>query len=658
MLNETLLNNKYATYIITRFMEKPYVRVKDIEAALNILIKANPHADKFVRDRIKQAYIMTHYMEPQVEDVVTILIYENNFGHRIDNKYFYDYFEFDKMAEKYLNRAIAIKNEFPTASSKEKDAWIMENVCDRMYLSLTETMRRNNKNPDMLSVSTAYKEAKEIHSGVFRNTGEPYLTHPLKVAKILADTGFESDIIAAALLHDVAEDAKNMGHSEAIEYIEKTINPRVAKYVNAVSSVDKQYLSSLEMSEFGKDKSELDEATLEKLYRIVNSDKTMIYALYIKAADRIHNLRTMDGMSSQKIHSKLDETDSGYLPLFKKFGLRYFTDEIEDLTLKAGNPDVYYNVKKKYDSIIDNNKELIEHTRTVIEKSLMTELPHIEDSMGCSYGFDFELDIKYHKPFKLAKFAGPSDNPDADITEYIRKSLIPLCDINIILDAKESDVGIGDFSTMFIKTYASSISEKGLTITKIDLDAFNRFVVHFEDRFRNRFRCCICMREDYLNYTYGNQGANLGNTDSSNAQSAEEKIYVTLRNGEVKEIDEGSTILDLAFSIHEALGFSISSATINGESVNIFNKLRNNDKVVIEADTREENGVLVKFIPHARISWLKHVKTAQARDRLIKYFERQYEGDDPHHEYTVKDRVVETVLGKLFNEPCLANMEI
>lgn len=657
MLNETLLSNKYATYIIARFKEKPYVRVKDIEAALNILIKANPNADNFVRDRIKQAYIMTHYMEPEVEDVVSILLYENNFGRRIDNKYFYEYFEFDKMAEKYLNRVIAIKNEFPTASAKEKDAWIMENVCNKMYLSLTETMRRNNKNPDILSISTAYKEAKEIHSGVFRNTGEPYLTHPLKVAKILADTGFESDIIAAALLHDVAEDAKNMGHSEAIEYVEKTINPRVAKYVNAVSSVDKQYLNSLEMSEFGKDKAELDEATLEKLYRIVNSDQTMIYALYIKAADRIHNLRTLDGMSSEKIHSKLDETDSGYLPLFKKFGLRYFTDEIEDLTLKVGSPNVYYNVKKKYDSIINNNKELIEHARTVIEKSLITELPNLESSMGCS-GFDFELEIKYHKPFRLAKFAGSSNNPDIDITEYIRKSLIPLCDINIILDAKESDVGIGDFSTMFIKTYAKSISEKGLTITKIDLDDFNRFIVYFEDRFRNRFRCCICMREDYLNYTYGNQGANLGKTDSFGAQSIGEKIYVTLRNGETVEIDEGATILDLAFSIHEALGFSIRSATINDEPVRIFSKIRNKDKVVIEADTKEENGILVKFIPHARISWLKHVKTPQARDRLIKYFERQYEGDDPQYEYTVKDRVIETVLDKLFNEPCLANMEI
>lgn len=657
MLNETLLNNEYVTYIINRFKEKPYARVKDIEAAFNVLIKANNNADGFIRDRIKQAYIMTHYMEPEVEDVVSILLYENHFGNRIDNKYFNEYFEYPKMSEKYLNRVVAVKNELPTASTKEKDTWIMENVCDKMYHSLTETMYRNNRNPDMISISTAYKEAKHAHKGIPRNTGEPYLTHPLKVAKILADTGFESDIIAAALLHDVAEDARDMGHSEAIEYIEKTINPRVAKYVNAVSSVDKQYLNSLEMSEFGKDKAELDEATLEKLYRIVNSDQTMIYALYIKASDRIHNLRTLDGMSSEKIHSKLDETDSGYLPLFKKFGLRYFTDEIEDLTLKVGSPNVYYNVKKKYDSIINNNKELIEHARTVIEKSLITELPNLESSMGCS-GFDFELEIKYHKPFRLAKFAGSSNNPDIDITEYIRKSLIPLCDINIILDAKESDVGIGDFSTMFIKTYAKSISEKGLTITKIDLDDFNRFIVYFEDRFRNRFRCCICMREDYLNYTYGNQGANLGKTDSFGAQSIGEKIYVTLRNGETVEIDEGATILDLAFSIHEALGFSIRSATINDEPVRIFSKIRNKDKVVIEADTKEENGILVKFIPHARISWLKHVKTPQARDRLIKYFERQYEGDDPQYEYTVKDRVIETVLDKLFNEPCLANMEI
>lgn len=656
MLNENLLNNRYVIYIINRFKDK-HARTQDIEAAFNLLLKANNNAYDFIRDRINQAYIMAHYMEPEVEDVVTILLYENHFGNRIDNKYFYEYFEFPKLAEKYLNRVIAVKNEFPTASTKEKDTWIMESVCDKMYHSLTETMHRNNRNPDMISISTAYKEAKHAHKGIPRNTGEPYLTHPLKVAKILADTGFESDIIAAALLHDVAEDAKNMGHNEAIEYIEKMINPRVAKYVNAVSSVDKQYLSSLEMSEFGKDKSELDEATLEKLYRIVNSDRTMIYALYIKAADRIHNLRTLDGMSGKKIHSKLDETDSGYLPLFKKFGLRYFTDEIEDLTLKANNPNVYYNVKKKYDSIIDNNNELIETVKTVIEKSLIAELPNLEDSMGCS-GFDFELEIKYHKPFRLAKFAGSSNNTDIDITEYIRKSLIPLCDINIILDAKEADIGIGDFSTMFIKTYADNISKKGLTITKIDLDDFNRFIVYFEDRFRNRFRCCICMREDYLSYTYGNQGANLGNTGSSNAQSTEEKIYVTLRNGEVKEIDEGSTILDLAFSIHEALGFSIRSATINGESVNIFSKLRNNDKVVIEADTREENGILVKFIPHARISWLKHVKTAQARDRLIKYFERQYEGDDPQHEYTVKDRVVETVLNNILNEPCLANIEV
>lgn len=656
MLNEVLANNKYVASVMEHFQDTSCKRIHDIESAYNLLLEFNGNADDFISERIYKSYIMTHYMEPDVEDIIAILLYENYLGNRPVNRQFDKHFE-DTVSEKYLKWTVAVKTACNGNTMSEKDTWIMERVCDKMYDSIIKTMRSSNKMPDTLNVLRAYNEAKNTHKGVLRKTGEPYLTHPLKVAKMLADIGLESDVIAAALLHDVAEDSKKMTHEEAIKYIEGQINPRVAKYVNAVSSVDKQYHSSLYMSEFGKDKSELDEETLKKLIKFVSSDRLMVYALYIKAADRIHNLRTLDGMTGEKVHLKLDETDNGYLPLFKHFGLRYFTDEIEDLVWKADNPTAYNTIKTKYDNIVNNNKELIEKARFVIEKSLKDELPHVSTSMGCFEGFETEVNVTYHKTYKLAKFARSLNILDADFTEYIRKSTIPLCNINIILDAKETGLGISDFSTMFIKVYSRSILKKGLTITKLDLDKYNRFIIYFEDTFRNHFRCCIYMRDDYLNYTYGNHASFQSNIDTLDTISSEETVRVILRNGNTKQLPEGSTIVDLAFHIHEAIGFSIKSATINDESVSIFSKLRDYDKVVIHADTREENGILIKFIPHARISWLKHVKTPQARDRLIKYFERQYEGDDPQHENTVKDRVIETVLNNLFDEPCLANIE-
>jgi len=129
-----------------------------------------------------------------------------------------------------------------------------------------------------------------------------------------------------------------------------------------------------------------------------------------------------------------------------------------------------------------------------------------------------------------------------------------------------------------------------------------------------------------------------------------EKINVQLRNGKIIPMPKGSTVIDVAFAIHEEIGYTVKSATINGHRVTIYNTLLDGDKIVIEADTCREDGVTQKFVPHVRISWLNFVVTKRAKKKIIEFLSDKYEGDDPKNESKAQTSVVETIADRILEE--------
>ena len=484
----------------------------------------------------------------------------------------------------------------------------------------------------------AYNLAKKAHFGVYRKSGEPYLSHPVSVASILADIGVESHIISAALLHDVYEDT-----TYTYNDISKECGERVAKYVDAVTSLHKEYANSHSRSEYSMDKYDLDDKTFDKLVKMVYSDSKMVFALFIKAADRIHNLSTMEVMQSEKQFAELDETELDYLPLFKEFKLNYFVKWINDLSWQVSNPLEYQKYKATYEKLYSKNKEYVNEMHRILIDNLGDEFNQYCARLFGISGYDFSIEKRPYRPLEVYHFVRSKVGDSNVSPEMIDKCTLPTCDFDVIIDGKDPRSDIDAFATMFVKMFVEKISPTGRAITDLETDEYGRFIVRVEDRCRNDFRICFCMRDDYTAYNYGSVKGVFSEAEVEQDKPLGDTMIVKLRNGNTMTVPKGITALDLAFMIHVEIGLFARTAIINGRQADLSNILHDEDKVVIISDSEQENGNTVNYIRHARIGWLGFVKTKLARDRIIRYLESQYEGDNYKRISSTQDDALDNV---------------
>ena len=635
MLSEKLRNNQEALHISVCFYNKAKYDGDDVTAAINVA--GEIYGDSELENVVHQAYVMCTYMHPDAEDVIAMLLFKavsekklkkSGFAEVFPSNRGVSYFEYTDINPLTV-RGIAPPIDIPKNEDGEPqytreeciELHIMHRVCQKMYGNLQKKMQRFS---NRYFVFDAYKMAESAHYWVKRATGEPYVTHPLMVAEILVEFGVESTVVAAAILHDTVEDTEI-----TLEAIEEKCGKYVATYVDAVTSLHSEYERITAPENRTKDKLTLDKESFEKLVEMVESGRHMVFALYIKAADRIHNLRTMDNMSPEKIRKKMDETDVYYLPLFKRFGLHYFSRIIEDLIWRLDNPKLYYAIKNQYDELVERNNTQIESTVKLLKNLLDDNF-----NVRCSYwakipGFDFSFDKHYYSPLEISNLVKKKYGDSADVSDFLKKHFIPLCDVDIILDPKDNRCEINSFSTVFIKECSQHLYEKGRVIVDFEIDEFDRFIVAIEDESSNLINCCFTMRDDYLNYLNGDNDvfAENGNNKLYEDDNTPNKITVKLRNGDKRRIKKDATVLDLAFMIHEEIGLTATGATINNVPATIFSTLHDEDTVVVFADTCKEDGETPVFIPHAEFEWFNNITTTRARNCLVKYFTKMYKGD-------------------------------
>ena len=218
------------------------------------------------------------------------------------------------------------------------------------------------KNPQALSnIEKAYKMAEEAHSGVMRESGEPYITHPLHVAKNLLDMEvYDEDTICAALLHDVIEDTEITQ-----EDIKKEINTTVAELVDGVTKMRRMNFST---------KEEQSDANTRKIMNGLNKDLRIIL---IKLADRLHNMRTLEYKESKKQKENAIETMELFVPLALSIGAYQIKSELEDLSLMYMEPDSFKRIKEERDSLAVKEKAYLSEIKEKLTYILKRkDIPH------------------------------------------------------------------------------------------------------------------------------------------------------------------------------------------------------------------------------------------------------------------------------------------
>ena len=235
-----------------------------------------------------------------------------------------------------------------------------------LYQDLVSHVRKYHPSDDISMIEKAYRTAYEAHKNQVRKSGEPYIIHPLCVAIILADLELDKETIVAGLLHDVVEDTIMTEEEITAEF-----GGDVALLVDGVTKLQQLQLSGSTQSQSGdSDRVEMQAENLRKMFLAMAKD---IRVIMIKLADRLHNMRTLKHMPPQKQQRIARETMDIYAPIAQRLGISRIKIELDDLSLKYLEPEVYYDlvdkiairksVRERYiQSIVD---EVGEHIRNV-----------------------------------------------------------------------------------------------------------------------------------------------------------------------------------------------------------------------------------------------------------------------------------------------------
>ena len=200
-----------------------------------------------------------------------------------------------------------------------------------LYQELIKSVKKYHPSTDISMIEKAYKVASEAHKDQKRKSGEPYIIHPLCVAIILADLELDKETIVAGLLHDAVEDTWM-----TYEEVEKEFGSEVALLVDGVTK--------LGQLSYSKDKVEIQAENLRKMFLAMAKD---IRVILIKLADRLHNMRTLKYMTPAKQKEKARETMDIYAPIAQRLGISKIKIELDDLSLRYLEPEVYYDLARQ-----------------------------------------------------------------------------------------------------------------------------------------------------------------------------------------------------------------------------------------------------------------------------------------------------------------------
>lgn len=471
-------------------------------------------------------------------------------------------------------------------------------VCKNIFDLILKNMSQK-KIPNSDLVRKAYETANDAHYGALRKSGEIYLIHPIIVAKYISDIGADAKVISAAILHDVVEDCKT---KYPLERIQKMFGVTVANYVDAVTAVERITNGKIE-----KFKADLDSAN--KLLKMSIEKPSIAMAIDIKAADRLHNLRTLDCFSDEKIKSKVDETRFLFLPIFEAFGLNYFVPKIKNEMLKHEREDVYCAIKASYNECLNKNRNSISAIVDAINKVVENSIRFC-DSNG-NVKFDNEIIIEDVPPTTIYD----SFIFDSKINSNSIKKDLPVKYVDIVLDSNDGKPDLSYFTVSFINNSADLFRDKELVIDQI-IKSENNYQFIIEDQFRTKIKLTVWLKKDYLQYLFGSSiGINLEIFDYSNVETGKDTIKIKDKSGKERKLPAGSTVLDFALRLSEKVYRHASSAIVNGKKIGLGATLHQGDQVEILTSDKET----ICF------SWLPDVTTKAALRALAQYFQDKYD---------------------------------
>ena len=487
-----------------------------------------------------------------------------------------------------MNYTISIEEENKEIASRYKD----------LLKGTYEVLSKKDKD----LIRQAFEVAVEAHSEQRRKTGEPYIYHPIAVAKIVAyEIGLGATSIAAALLHDVVEDTHY-----TIEDIEQLFGETIARIVNGltkISRLNKEKDASIQAENF------------RKMLLTLHDD---VRVILIKIADRLHNMQTMDAMPGHKQIKIASETLYIYAPLAHRLGLYNIKTELEDLGLKYTEPEVFNDITAKIKASKQEQQTYINTFSETIQKGLSKE--HFNYEIKGRFKSIFSIRRKMRKQnvtfdevydkFAIRIIFDPNSKDEkfeawkiySIVTDYFKPNPSRLRD----WISQPKSTGYEALHITVVGPDAQWV-EVQIRSKRMDEIAEKGYAAHFKYKQGNVNENGLEGWLNKLKETLENQSLNAVDfVEDFKLNLYAKEIYVFTPKGDLKSLPKGASALDFAFSIHTDVGLKCRGAKVNGKLVPLSYELKSGDQ--IEVITTALNK------PNSR--WLDFVITARARTKI------------------------------------------
>jgi len=472
----------------------------------------------------------------------------------------------------------------------------------KQYKKLLKISYRTLTKEDKKLIRSAFDIAVDAHKNQRRKSGEAYIFHPITVAKIVAsEIGLDSTSIAAALLHDVVEDT-----DYTLADIEQMFGEAVARIVDGLTKIS--HLSS------NKDNS-LQAENFRKMLLTLNED---IRVIIIKIADRLHNMQTMDAMPPHKQVKTASETLYIYAPLAHRIGMYNIKTELEDLSLKYTEPEVYNDIFSKIKESKQQQDTYINSFTGIIKDSLDKESLAYEIKGRPKSIFSIRrkmmvqnvsFDEVYDKFAVRIVYKGNEENEKflawkiySIVTDHFRPNPTRLRDW--ISSPKSTGYEALHITVMGPKGRWVEVQIRSERMNEI---AEKGFAAHY--KYKNNEKGDVDL-DVWLNKLQ----ETLGNDDISALDFVEEfklnlytkEIFVFSPMGDLYSLSKGSTALDFAFNVHTEIGLHTRGTRVNGKLVSLSHQLKSGDQVeVITSDKVKPNS-----------NWLDYATSGRAISKI------------------------------------------
>ena len=486
---------------------------------------------------------------------------------------------------------------------------------EELYDILIATIKRYHPSGDVSAVEKAYRMAKDAHGDQKRKSGEPYIIHPLHTAIILAELELDKESIIAGLLHDVLEDT-----SVSKEKMISEFGVEVAELVDGVTKLTK--LS------YDADKVEEQAENLRKMFLAMAKD---IRVILIKLADRLHNMRTLQYMKPEKQREKARETMDIYSPIANRLGISKIKIELDDLALRYLEPE-------KYQELVDKVHERLEHREEFIASLIEEVRGHIEKA-----GVKATIDGRVKHYFSIYKKMVNQNKTfdqiyDIFAVRIIVDSVMECYGALGVIHEKYTPIP-GRFKdyiampkpNMYQSLHTTLIGPKGMPFeiqirtyemhktAEYGIAAHWKYKENLSGDGNNEEQKLSWLRQILEWQRDMSDNKEFLNLLKDDLNLFSENVYCFTPNGDVKNLPNGSTPIDFAYSIHSAVGNRMVGARVNGKMVNIDYHLQNGDRVEVITSQNSRG---------PSMDWLKIVKSTQAKNKINQWFKQLSKEDN------------------------------